>query len=636
MKKLATGILVTTALILFISFAFTLYAQFALDYSLETLKQALQVSQQVSQKEISTPLGSQFYYSSTLERLAFLEIGQREADLKNVIFLDHAARSIRDAVEQSGYARASVYLNEVLREKLIQRSWYLRIGDSLYSFIQSFIKWFRNLWNYAMNRTRSEMSIPPLRGDGLLLLAEAEKMERDGRLSEAERYYREFLNRYPRRPERGFVSISLAYLLIRMKRLEEADELLQTTRKEFVGTKEEIIATDLLTRIEEVKKRLARLPQLENWVRSQPEKIFEETGGLELALGYLMTYQMDKAIAILKKFEEVSDPQLRAKALFYQGWIHKWQGELEKGKNLFQALSREADLDRDWKLALQAGLAATHREAREYEEALRRYEELSLAALERSWSTLAEIEKNSIYLSDLGKIELARERIQKLMSASSEKSIEFRALQLQLQETFQKEMKERAFVAFAEGRIDLALQDIQNYLEKFPQDATAHSALASAYLLRGLLKEAIGAAEMGYALERSEYTAAVLGYIFEKSGKISEAEEYYSISMAQDPLNPTSRYNLARIYLLTGRYKEADRLLIQLEKEAKFSLAPTVQAKILNNRGCALWLLGKKEEAMEKFEHALRISPGFIEAQKNLQLGFGEKPNPAALDNPPL
>ena len=618
MQKLATGILITIGLILIFAFAFTLYAQFALDYSLETLKEAVETSQE----EASTSLGNSIYQPA-LEGLVLEEATRKDHEFENVILLEHAARSLREAVAEGGYTQAKIYLTEVLKEKSAHRGPFLQFTDEIYHFIESLVKSTERFWNYLWKRVRPTRKSTFLEG-GILLLNEAGRAEKSWKLDEAERYYREFLNRYADRPEQGFVKISLAHVLVKMRRFDEAEKLLHDVQREFSGAKEETAAASLGARIAAIRKKESRLPAFERHIKSHPDQIFSEKGGLDLALAYLATYQTEKALSILGKLQEAQDPRLRKKALFYQGWIHKWKGELDKGKELFQLLQQEPEHDDHLALATKAELADTHYQKKEYGEAANRYEELAQRTKVGSWKALSGFEQSQIYLVGLEDARTAQERLNRLEQILPKDSAGSGLTQLRLEEIKQRKLRSEGFVALAEGRIDAALEKLESYLRKFPRDGSVHSAAASIHVLRGFFDQALERAKEGYRYEQNEYTATVLGYVYEKMGKYDEAVQYYYAGTQLTPSYLVAQFNLAWVYATKERYEEADRLLAELEKRDR-KPPPAVWARLLNNRGCTLWALGKKDEALSRFEQALKIMPDLPEARRNLKLVTGKK-----------
>lgn len=620
MKKLLTGIVVTASLIVVLAVSFVFYGQFALDYSLESLRETLEASQE----DGFTGLENRIHRAG-VDTLVVEEITRKEADLENVVLLEHAARSIRQAVEQSGYTQAGLYLAEIVKGLSPHRNLFLRAIDSVYYLFKNLGKTLQRLWKYGMKILHLRPEEERLSATAILILDEAEKMERNWKLKEAEQYYKEFLDRFPNRPERGFVKISLAYVLIKTQRLKAASEILKETRKEFPGTREDVLAANLAERIAVIQKRLNRIPELENWIKSSPDRLYTEEGGLELALSYLATFQLERAISAFEQLEQAPDPRLRAKALFYRGWVHKWKGELDEGQALFQMLEKEYRLDEKLTVATMAEIAQVHTDKKEFQQAVDIYDQLSRQASSEAWRSLTELEKGSIYVFGLNRVDKARQQIENLEKLFGRGNPAFEQARKRFQDLLEKGLRDDGFSALAQGRVEIALDIFKNYLKKFPRDGTAHSGIASIYLIRGLLQEALQNAQEGFDYERTEYTTAVLGYAYEKMNQFEKASEYYQISLEIIPSYLPSRFNLGYVYLKLGKFKEADELLKELESE-KGDFSPVTKAKILNNRGCALWSLGKKKEAMARFEEALKALPDFAEARANMNLTTGEKP----------
>ena len=620
MKKLLTGLSLTVGFIVVLALSFIFYAQFALDYSLENLREALEASQNPEMDTLSNQL-----YEKSLNSLALEEITRKNGDLESVVLLEHAAKSIQVAVQQNGYTQAGVYIAEILKEKSPQRNSVLRLADTVFHFFKNLMKSTQNLWKYIVKRMRFSKETPPLNETGVLILAEAEKMEKNWNLPEAERYYREFLSRFSDRQERGFVSISLAHVLIKSHRLKEATEILKNVTREFPGSREETLAESLFQRINFIQKKLNRIPELENWIKASPERLFLEEGGLELALSYLATYQVDRALHILEQLAQAKDPAVHVKAVFYQAWIHKWQGDLDQGKALFEMLEKDVHVENKLANVITAQIAQVYYEKKEYRKAIDMYEKLSRKAAGEAWQALSHVETISINLFGIGDIEAARKQLEELKNIFPKGGIDFELNQKRFEELIEKGYRNEGFGALAQGRLDEAVTIFENFLKKYPRDGMVHSAMASIYIIRGRLKEALDEAEKGFSFERNEYTASVYSYAFEKMERYQEAEEYYNIALQINPFYLTARFNLSWVYMKVGKFKEADALLSELEKN-QAGMSAITQAKILNNHGCALWGLGRNQEAIERFEQALKLYPDFAEAKSNSSLAVGEKP----------
>lgn len=627
MKKFTTWVLIAGAVIIVPIAAFRLYAQFALDYSLESLRHSLETSQGKSGSTVD-----QFLSRRSLESLAMQELVEKKGDLETVVLLEHAARSVKGPEEKAGNARAEIYLTEIFKDKSTERNAALRFSDTVYRISGSVAASIQSYWNYFRGGVQDKPVATPMVGTIALILGEAERMESSGKLEEAERYYKEFLDRYPDREERGFVKTSLANVLIKMRRFDDARDILETVRREFPGTREETFAYTLLSRIDSIHKREAKLSSLEDLIKQKPEQILQEGGGLELALGYIDTYQLEKALLVLKKLEESPDPRLRTKALFYQGWIYKKRGDLSRGKEIFQILSQESGLQEKMAMAVSAELAEIHTEMKEYGKALSYYQDMAVKAAKESMKALSELEQSQIYLFGLGNAEAARASLQRLNAVLPQLTSDFEVVRKRLEEAFQKGLAEQGFGALAQGRIEAALNHFKDYLKKFPRDGSVHAALASVYLLRGELEKALEEAQTGFGYKQDEYTASILAYVYEKTGNFEEARKYNAISIQIKPSYLTGKFNLAWVDIMLGNYQEADQLLAELESAGPRPPAPLTRAKILNNRGCALWALGKKKEATEKFSLAAEAVPDFGEARKNITMALrGEKPVPVSI-----
>ncbi|MBI2167685.1 MAG: tetratricopeptide repeat protein [Candidatus Omnitrophica bacterium] len=616
MRKVTAGLGATAGLIALLVFAFSLYGHFAVDYSLESLKQSLESAP----SDIASEVGNGIYQAN-LESLAFEELTRKKADLKTLLLLEHATRSIRDAVEESGYSRAGVYLSEVVREKNAQRGLALQMGDAVYNFARTVLRVVQDLWEYFLRKLNLGPPAGRLEGAGVLLLGEAGRMERDWKLEEAGRYYQEFLDRYPGRPERGFVMVSLAHVLIKQGRLDEAEKLLKKVRRDFLGSGEEVAAARFLVRVDALRKQQSRIPSLESWIQENPDRFFKEEGGLELALIYLATYQVKPALSILEKLEAAPDPSIRTKSLFYQGWIHKWRGDFEKGKEILELLGREVGLAEDLETATQAELAGIYYEQKEYEKALEKYEQVSVRKGPTALKALSELEQQNIYAFGLNKLEEAKDRIERLETALPA-SPALQHVKKRLEEALNRSLRDQAFLALSEKQIDSAEKLFRDYLKRFSRDGVAHSGLASIQVLRGNLNQALEEAETGFGLTRDEYTTSILAYVYEKLGQLDKSEKYYEIAVSIFPSYLAARFNLARVYITSGQYREADRLLREMEKR-KGKYSSLIRAKLLNNQGCVLWAEGNEKEAKRFFEQALKQKPGLREAQDNLKLVVG-------------
>lgn len=317
---------VTSGVILVSGYSFFgLYSQFAIDYTLENLRMALEAMHTTNTAAIDSQV-----FRSSLKSLAIEEITRKGGDLKTATLLDEAAQVFKKLESPEETSRAETLLSEVFKQKSQARSALLRTADALYFLLKDFQKSFQKT---------PPPEIREIPETALLILSQAEKMEFQWKFREAEEYYREFLDRFPGRSEEGFVRISLGHLLMKMGRISESEEILKAVVLGYPGMQEELAAASFLERLAVIRERLIKLPALEEKIKANPDLIPTEEGGLELALGYLATYQLERAVSVLNKLSEARDPRLRTKALFYLGWIREWRGDMERG-DLFEALKK--------------------------------------------------------------------------------------------------------------------------------------------------------------------------------------------------------------------------------------------------------------------------------------------------------
>ena len=95
-----------------------------------------------------------------------------------------------------------------------------------------------------------------------LLLSQAEDAVRKNKFSKAAELYRQYLEVYRDRPDRGFVSISLGWVLIRLRNMKEAERLLRDIRNEYSGLEEADIAHVMLRKIKSLKDVDKEISQL--------------------------------------------------------------------------------------------------------------------------------------------------------------------------------------------------------------------------------------------------------------------------------------------------------------------------------------------------------------------------------------
>lgn len=97
----------------------------------------------------------------------------------------------------------------------------------------------------------------------------------------------------------------------------------------------------------------------------------------------------------------------------------------------------------------------------------------------------------------------------------------------------------------------------------------------------------------------------------QQAGRTPEAARAYSEILRNEPGNFHALYQLGLIFFQYRQFPEADRLLYAAARVNSGS------PELFYNRGCVLQHLGRHEEALASFAHALAIAPDFLQARNN-------------------
>ena len=137
-------------------------------------------------------------------------------------------------------------------------------------------------------------------------------------------------------------------------------------------------------------------------------------------------------------------------------------------------------------------------------------------------------------------------------------------------------------------------------------------------------------AEKGYRLGNDEYTTSVAAYVQSLRGEHERAAALYREAVEKNPGYIPARFNLAVEYLEGKKYREGLDILTELDRTFG-DVKDLMRSKILNNMGYALWWLGDRDQAADRFRQALAVTPDFPDAKKNLELiSLGRSPETAA------
>jgi len=114
-----------------------------------------------------------------------------------------------------------------------------------------------------------------------------------------------------------------------------------------------------------------------------------------------------------------------------------------------------------------------------------------------------------------------------------------------------------------------------------------------------------------------------LSAALKRAGRTDDALVAWAQALRLSPEQGAARFNEANAAYLQGRYAEASRLY------ALAALSLPHVARIRTNLGASLLAEGKREEAIQQFEEALRLDPNDEMARQNLRLARGGFTPPA-------
>ncbi|MBI3317033.1 MAG: hypothetical protein HYZ85_03385 [Candidatus Omnitrophica bacterium] len=501
--------------------------------------------------------------------------------------------------------------------------------DAVYRGMQRIYEQFFIFLNYLQKKFLPKLPEikEPYEYSSILLLNQAEEKEKNWRLDEAATLYRKYLRHYGSRPDRAYVAISLAHILIRQKKTHEAERLLRTLEVGFAGQDEGRIASSLLKRLGVMKKREILIFQLQREFPAYEGTAHGEELEFKLALAYLSTYRLSEAQEHFKKLENSSQEDLRQKSKFYRAWILKLNENLGGGEQLMLNLLEEPEINRELGLGIKAELADIYYQQKNVDKALKTYESLSAEgeegrlsqiAAQEAWVALAELEQANIYYFDKGNAELGARHLNKLNTFYPQVSFA-KNLNRAFKESSESDLKAKAFKALKQRNIHLAYELFRRNVERQPRDGWTHSGLATVFVLMGDLNEAADYAAEGHRLSPDEYTSSVRGYVEGFLLHWDLSVEYYLAALSRAPGYIPARYNLGCAYLKAGKFPEAYELFESLNTEFQ-KVKNVMRSKILNNMGYSLWHMGQKDEAYGWFRESLEVTPGFADAKRNLSL----------------
>lgn len=293
-----------------------------------------------------------------------------------------------------------------------------------------------------------------------------------------------------------------------------------------------------------------------------------------------------------------------------------------------------------------SGLAKTYQASRDFNAAIREYNEILKLNLPPSLTTLAHRKIGQIYRQQ-GRYPEARFEYQEALRINPE--------------------DEKSHLELGRVYMDLqqysdAVATLKEAVQINPHYAEAYQALGEIYFKQNKTFEALSAYKQALQI-RPEYPEALygLGHVYARQHKDIEAIQYYQRVLQIDPDFPEVRTKLGMIYYRAGKYSEAISEFIQVLQEnsedkwahlgiglvhAKQGRYPEAEAKYkevlrinpdfapaYNHLGQVYTFQGKFLEAIAEYEKALELDPDFLEAHLNLAETYLQQNNyPEAIE----
>jgi len=613
---------------------FALYSHFLVDYSLESLETAGRLAERES---ATTSSSSMQVYRRLMHNVLLDEASQENADLSNLAFLQLASRSAAEEAQGDYRSRYKFYLSEVQQGKSENRFLLLRGVDRLYRWIEKINGYVAYFWNYFRGKLTAKREVV-LDLTSAVLLSQAEASEKNGDLDRSVSLYEKYLERNVDNADSGYITITLAGIKVKQKKWQDAAVLLKQTSRGFAGQEEARIADDLLHRIDVLKTQWQELEKIERELarETQPGRV----GKLKFKLGLLnlRLERFSEAQSYLEQLKEVEDKDLQLKARFYLGWIYKLQQKYDVSAEILSVLADDPQIDDELRNGIKAELADIYYQKGDEKASLEQYRSIAgdgcleikgNEASGQAWVGLAELEKSFLYYN-VGDGIKAGESIGCVVN-SFQGALALAEIQGAGQGGSPANPQLSAFVNLQKGRVEQARELFERNQSQEPGNYLNYSGLAMVEVLTSKLAEAEKVARTGYRLQKTEYSAAVLGYVMAFQNQSAPAIAFYLQAVEMKPDYFPARFNLACLYLKTRQYREALKHLLELERSMpdKESL---LYSKVLNNLGCALWWLGKEDEAIARMQQAVKVTPGYVDAELNLkQIRLERVPQPVTV-----
>jgi len=171
------------------------------------------------------------------------------------------------------------------------------------------------------------------------------------------------------------------------------------------------------------------------------------------------------------------------------------------------------------------------------------------------------------------------------------------------------------------GRYAEAVESLQRAIKLKPDYASAYNELGVVYCRLARYDEAVSALRraVSYGPARPQFHGN-LGTAYYLSGNYPEAIESLEEAVNQNPDLTVAQDNLGQVYLKVGRYEDAIRCMQRAIQINLTSSAPSYEAELYNDLGCAFSHLKRYGEAAKLLTRATELKPELAVAVFNLGL----------------
>lgn len=165
-------------------------------------------------------------------------------------------------------------------------------------------------------------------------------------------------------------------------------------------------------------------------------------------------------------------------------------------------------------------------------------------------------------------------------------------------------------------QMDKAIDSYARAVGLAPESASYHADLGLALFDAGRISESIIVLERAIKLgDNSPQVSYILGLAYEQKGRLNEAEASYRRAAELNPQFWDAHVALAEMYERQGALDKALNSYL-------LATALKAQPTLFNNIGRLYFLQGKRNEAIQYFQKAIKENPAFVTARQNLAIAY--------------